>query len=505
MIVLRRVTRVIRFLPAPFVIVFLLAMSGCETPPAANTPVPPTLIGDAPAVALHTSQAEIEDGTLSIDEILQRGERLFVASFNTLDGAGRPGTMGNTTPRDLRVSPENFNRISGPDSNSCAGCHNLPRPGGGGDNVANVFVLAQNRPFVEFDGGEGDNFQQFTLQSVGNERNTLGMFGAGYVELLAREMTADLLRIKQAAFVEARRTGNPVSADLVTKGVTFGRITAQPSGIVDTAEVEGIDKDLIVKPFHQKGTVISLRQFTVNAMNHHHGMQATERYGDGSDADQDGVVDELTRGDVTAITLFQAMLPIPAFVIPEHPEARLAAERGQALFGETGCAMCHMPTLPLYDSVFVEPGPYNPPGNYRESVGAQPYAVDLTESGVGPDLRRDADGVLWVPVFTDLKRHDMGSVLNNETLEQNHVPTEDWLTRKLWGFASEPSYLHHGRATLISEAILAHGGEAQGSRDAFAALSAADQAAVVEFLKCLQVIPEGADPTTFSAHAVFDR
>jgi hypothetical protein len=61
----------------------------------------------------------------------------------------------------------------------------------------------------------------------------------------------------------------------------------------------------------------------------------------------------------------------------------------------------------------------------------------------------------------------------------------------LWGFASEPPFLHHGRATLISEAVLAHGGEAQESRDSYATLSAEDQAAVVEFLKTLQVLPEG--------------
>ena len=73
------------------------------------------------------------------------------------------------------------------------------------------------------------------------------------------------------------------------------------------------------------------------------------------------------------------------------------------------------------------------------------------------------------------------------------MPTDEWLTRKLWGFASEPPFLHHGRATLISEAILAHGGEAQASRDRFAALSDDDQAAVVEFLKTLQILPEGTD------------
>ena len=100
---------------------------------------------------------------------------------------------------------------------------------------------------------------------------------------------------------------------------------------------------------------------------------------------------------------------------------------------------------------------------------------------------------MLVPAFTDLKRHRMGDLLDNEVLIQDGVPTDEWLTRKLWGFASEPPFLHHGRATLISEAILAHGGEAQEARDMFAALSQDGQAAVVEFLKTLQVLPEGAN------------
>ena len=58
---------------------------------------------------------------------------------------------------------------------------------------------------------------------------------------------------------------------------------------------------------------------------------------------------------------------------------------------------------------------------------------------------------------------------------------------------SEPPYLHHGRATLVSEAILAHGGEGQSSRDAFAALPEEDRDAVLAFLGSLQVLPEGAE------------
>lgn len=52
------------------------------------------------------------------------------------------------------------------------------------------------------------------------------------------------------------------------------------------------------------------------------------------------------------------------------------------------------------------------------------------------------------------------------------IPKRLWLTRKLWGFASEPPFLHNGRATLISEAILAQCGEDRRQCNAFATLTA---------------------------------
>jgi hypothetical protein len=38
--------------------------------------------------------------------------------------------------------------------------------------------------------------------------------------------------------------------------------------------------------------VVSLRQFSNNAFNHHHGIQSTERLGAGTDPDGDGFVNE---------------------------------------------------------------------------------------------------------------------------------------------------------------------------------------------------------------------
>jgi len=73
---------------------------------------------------------------------------------------------------------------------------------------------------------------------------------------------------------------------------------------------------------------------------------------------------------------------------------------------------------------------------------------------------------------------------------QGGVPTNQFITKKLWGFASEPPFLHHGRALTIHDAIVLHGGEALTSRQAYQALSAADQRCVVDFLKTLQIMEE---------------
>ena len=74
--------------------------------------------------------------------------------------------------------------------------------------------MAQAYPHLNFDRGEGDRFEAHGLQDVGNERNTVGMFGAGYVELLAREMTKELQwqrekRSEACASRAARRRREP--------------------------------------------------------------------------------------------------------------------------------------------------------------------------------------------------------------------------------------------------------------------------------------------------------
>jgi hypothetical protein len=51
--------------------------------------------------------------------------------------------------------------------------------------------------------------------------------------------------------------------------------------------------------------------------------------------------------------------------------------------------------------------------------------------------------------------------------------------------------MHNGRATMVTEAIEMHGGEAQAAHDAWAALPQDAKNNLFQFLKSLQVLPPG--------------
>src|ERR1700722_6913012 len=158
-------------------------------------------------------------GVAVLPALIARGKVLFKAKFTTEDGAGRPKATQAIVPTRRRsgVNPA-FSRTSGPDSNSCAGCHNDPVIGGAGDFVTDVFVS---------EGFESAQFDSID-PSFSSERHTTPLMGAGLVELLAREMTADLRDERSAAVARARASGQDVRADLVTKGVRFGVLLAHP-------------------------------------------------------------------------------------------------------------------------------------------------------------------------------------------------------------------------------------------------------------------------------------
>jgi hypothetical protein len=416
------------------------------------------------------------------------------------------------------------------------GCHNTPFAGGGGDRVSEVFVLGQRFDFLDFDHldsrptrGAVDELGNFvTMETALNERKTIGMNGSGFIEMLARQITADL---------QTERNAAPPGTNLalVSKGISFGNLIHHADGSWDASHVQGIPApslttaggatpSLIIRPFHQVGNIVSVRQFSNNAFNHHHGIQAEERFGLETDIDGDGFVNELTAADMTAVTLYQVTLNVPGQVIPRDPAVRAAIASGSELFSQVGCATCHIPNLPLTNNnnpgapgqpgwIYTEPSPYNPttgpnspnlvPGPLKYPVSAPALLVDLTSDRLPLPRLKAVGGVVMVPAYTDLKLHTMADGPTDpiaEPLDQNQpagapgffAGNQKFITRKLWGLYNSGPFGHSGKFTTMRDEInFGHNGEAKASRLAFQALQPAQQDSVIEFLKSLQVLPPG--------------
>ena len=151
-----------------------------------------------------------------------------------------------------------------------------------------------------------------------------------------------------------------------------------------------------------------------------------------------------------------------------------SAQRGQQLFSDIGCALCHTP------SMTTRPGPLGP-----EPAALQGKTVNL---------------------FSDILVHHMGGVLADNITQGNAGPDE-FRTTPLWGLGQRVFFLHDGRTSDLLVAIQDHfspagtdGGdnpekdsfshtyppsEANAVIQAFNDLKTKDQQAILDFLRSL--------------------
>ena len=404
------------------------------------------------------TQEQITDGTLSLNEILNFGLKIFSTPFNKFDGYGddRPTLQDNTT----------FLRVNGLDAQSCLECHSVVSSatipasfgvGGVGGSSSNVIF----RP-TKIKLNNGDMNGRFI--------NPPFLFGSGGVELLAKEMTIRLQERKAEALASPDK-----EVLLEAKGVSFGTIIVDKHGNLDTSNIEGIDQDLVVRPFGRKGEFATVRAFDRGAMQFHFGMQPVEVVGEGEDPDGDGVTDEILIGELSALHIFGTTLPKPEMVRSSEDLGR-----GFIIFRRIGCAECHRPFLNTNTSVLT----YSYPEVEEDPTANTFRRIDLARAA---NFRLNQGGI-EVPLFADLKRHDMGSELA-ESFEGD-VPRNEFTTARLWGVADTAPYLHDGRALTIIEAILMHGGEAETARNTFAALEDDEMQAVLSLLNSLRTPTE---------------
>jgi len=168
--------------------------------------------------------------------------------------------------------------------------------------------------------------------------------------------------------------------------------------------------------------------------------------------------DELSDADLARLTTYMRLIGVP----PQRDHDKPDVQSGDALFKTVGCASCH-----VTDVMTGENHPF----------------TELRSQSIRP--------------FTDLLLHDMGADLADEsgvsTSDEANAPpaASEWRTPPLWGIGlyqtinGHTGLLHDGRATNVLEAVLWHGGEAEGVKQRFMALPMADRQALLAFVQSL--------------------
>jgi CxxC motif-containing protein (DUF1111 family) len=167
----------------------------------------------------------------------------------------------------------------------------------------------------------------------------------------------------------------------------------------------------------------------------------------------DGIDDE---PELDAETLELATFYVQTLAVPaRRNSADARVQRGEKLFRTAKCGSCHIPEM---------------------QTGRLTGVPEVSNQRIHP--------------YTDLLLHDMGEQLADGRSDFTATGRE-WKTPPLWGIGlthvvnGHTLFLHDGRARSLMEAVMWHGGEAEGSREAVRAMSASDRRALIAFLESL--------------------
>lgn len=418
---------------------------------------------------------------------IRRGRQLFQRKFTL--GQGHGPRVSNDSSGDIQDSPG----LGAGLGDSCATCHGRPRGSAGfGGDVA-------TRP---------------------DSRDAPHLFGLGLQEMLADEITQELRTIRTEALDTASESGAATTSPLISKGIDYGVITAEPDGSLETSWVTGVDGDLRVRPFFAQGKTLAMREFIVGAFKDEMGMEAPDPIlctatdpsnpqtvtspagmvfdpelddiarppvcSSDDDGDGDNVINEVDPALVDHMEFYLLNYFKPA--IADQDESDL---HGLSLMESIGCTTCHVPDLTIDRDrrvADVETRHDAENGIFNQLFATVTELFDTVADGdVNPLLLPQEASFEVENIFTDFKRHDLGPAFHERNYDGS-LQTE-FMTEPLWGVGSTGPYGHDGRSINLEQVILRHGGEAQESRDIFAALDREERRQITEFLSTLVLFP----------------
>ncbi|MEX1258297.1 MAG: di-heme oxidoredictase family protein [Gemmatimonadota bacterium] len=452
--------------PAP-VAALVLLLSSCELAP------PPHLLGGDTTIFDETPNAFAQPAPG-----LERDDELHFFVGNSFFNQNWVLAPASTEARD-GLGPL-FN------TRSCAGCHfkdGRGRPPEGPREMGTGYLLRLSLPGAGSDGGPrpepgyGGQLQDQGIPGVPAEGRAViryesvkGTFGDGEPWELRRPVVS----IEDVAY-GVLSEDLLVSARVAPQMIGMGLLEAVPEGaVLALADPEDADGDGISgranRVWDEAAGAPALGRFGWKANQPTVAQQAAGAFlGDlgittpmhptndcteiqeGCRAAPGGGDPEIAEDDFRKVVLYASTLAVPAMRDAEDPRV----VSGFHLFQETGCAACHTPTLHTEE---------------------HPTFAALSNQTIHP--------------YTDLLLHDMGEGLADGRPDFE-AEGREWRTPPLWGIGlvetvnGHTFYLHDGRARNLTEAILWHGGEAEGARDRFVALPGELRAALLRFLESL--------------------
>jgi CxxC motif-containing protein (DUF1111 family) len=252
-----------------------------------------------------------------------------------------------------------------------------------------------------------------------------------------------------AAVASATET-NATAINPAAPGAAETRATAKGAAIpIATTRVHG--------HFGWQATALSVQDQTARAFAREMGLTSTDMPSDDCTQIETACLHARGNGspEVSA-EIFDAVLSFQRYLaVPASPTPHAFPDRDANTFADMGCGACHQPRV----------------------------AVTLTDAD-----GKDVSAV--IAPYTDLRLHDLGNRLADETVAGQKVSSK-WRTPPLWGMGYRmtlehfPTFLHDGRARSAEEAILWHGGEASGARTRFDQLPAPQRKAFLHWLETL--------------------
>lgn len=327
---------------------------------------------------------------------------------------------------------------------SCAECHGAPATGGAGGDLQRTQAVRigkwTNGVFDELASVGGSLLQRRSIRELDRAFPLGG-------ERIPAEANVVSVRASPPVFGAGLMEAIPAAAILAAADPSDANgdgVSGRPNMVFnpETGQLE-------VGRFGWKSVVSSVSVFAAGAMNFELGITnpllSTEQLPQGQPipAGWDRAADPEDGGE--GVELLAAYMRYLA--PPQRPTLSLTARRGEQLFVATGCAACHTPSM--------------------------------TTGGSDPLLANKP-----AFLYSDLLLHDMGDRLA-DNLPMGDANGREWRTTPLWGLGSRRILLHDGRARGIDDAIRAHGGEAESSRNAWSRMRRPDHDALDQFLRAL--------------------